>query len=252
MSTAAARVTATTAGAPEEIVRVYVWEWPVRVTHWLIVLSILILSVTGLYIGHPFLTVAGEARRSFAMGWMKVIHGYTAYVFIGAVLVRVIWMFTGNRYARWDKFIPVHYSRRHGIWPTVKFYLFALRKPPGFVGHNPVAGMTYVLVFGLYFIQIATGLILRGVDAPAGSTLHGFVSFAPLFGGLYIVRWIHHVVMWLLLGFMVHHVYSGVLMSTVEANGTMESIFSGYKFVPREDLEYSGYRFINRRGQVDE
>jgi Ni/Fe-hydrogenase 1 B-type cytochrome subunit len=58
--------------------------------------------------------------------------------------------------------------------------------------------------------------------------------------------------MWLLLGFMVHHVYSGVLMSTIEGNGTMESIFSGYKFVRREDLQYSGYRFINRRGQVDE
>ena len=58
--------------------------------------------------------------------------------------------------------------------------------------------------------------------------------------------------MWLLLGFAVHHVYSSVLMSTIEANATIESIFSGYKFVPREDLEFSGYRFINRRGQVDE
>ena len=63
-----------------------------------------------------------------------------------------------------------------------------------------------------------------------------FAWLAPLFGGLQIVRWIHHVVMWLLLGFAVHHVYSGVLMSTIEANATMESIFSGYKFVPREDL----------------
>jgi len=131
-------------------------------------------------------------------------------------------------------------------------YLFALRKPPGFVGHNPVAGATYVLVFGLYFVEIATGLMLRGVDAPAGSLMRSFVGLAPLFGGLYIARWVHHIVMWLLLGFMVHHVYSGVLMSTVEQNGTMESIFSGYKFVPREDLQYSGYRFINRRGQVDE
>jgi hypothetical protein len=41
-------------------------------------------------------------------------------------------------------------------------------------------------------------------------------------------------------------------MSTVEANATMESIFSGYKFVPPEDLRFSGYRFINRKGQVDE
>ena len=252
MSAAATAPASIPGASPGEIVRVYVWEWPVRVTHWLMVIAILILSVTGLYIGHPFMTVAGEARRSFVMGWMKVIHGYAAYTFITAIVVRFIWMLTGNKYARWDKFLPVHRSRRHGIWPTVKFYLFALRKPPGFVGHNPVAGLTYVLVYGLCVVEIATGLMLRGVDAPTGSMLHGFVRLAPLVGGLYIARWIHHAVMWLLLGFMVHHVYSGVLMSTVEANGTMESIFSGYKFVPREDLEYSGYRFINRKGQVDE
>jgi Ni/Fe-hydrogenase 1 B-type cytochrome subunit len=58
--------------------------------------------------------------------------------------------------------------------------------------------------------------------------------------------------MWLLLGFAVHHVYSSVLMSTVEKNATLESIFTGYKFVPREDLELSEYRFIDRKGEVNE
>lgn len=235
-----------------DLVRVYVWEVPVRATHWLIVLSIAVLSVTGFYIGYPFITVSGPAGQRFVMGWMKVIHMWAAWVFMGAVLVRIIWMFTGNKYAHWDKFIPVHRSRVRGLWPTIRFYLFALRKPPGFVGHNPVAGLTYVLVFGLYFLAIATGLVMYGVSADVGSPLRWFGSWAPLFGGLQIARWIHHVVMWLLLGFAVHHVYSSVLTSTVEANGTVESIFSGYKFVPREDLQYSGYRFINRKGQVDE
>ena len=249
MSTASA---ASSAAAPTDIVRVYIWEAPVRITHWLIALAIAVLSVTGLYIGNPFITVSGQAGQHFVMGWMKVIHAWAAWVFIGAVLVRIIWMFTGNNYARWDKFIPVHPSRRRGLWPTVKFYLFMLRRPPGYVGHNPVAGATYTLVFGLYFLAIVTGLVLRGASADVESPLRWFASWAPLFGGLQIARWIHHVVMWLLLGFAVHHVYSGVLMSTVEANATMESIFSGYKFVPREDLEYSGYRFVNRQGQVDE
>lgn len=242
----------TSAAAPSDIVRVYVWEVPVRITHWLIALSIAILSATGIYIGHPFIIVSGPAGQHFVMGWAKVIHGYTADVFITAVVTRVIWMFTGNKYARWDKFIPVHPSRRRGFWPTVKFYLFALRKPPGFVGHNPVAGATYTLVFGLYFVAISTGLAMRGASAGVESPLRWFASLAPLLGGLQTARWIHHVVMWLLLGFTVHHVYSGVLMSTIEANATMESIFSGNKFVPREDLQFSGYRFINRRGQVDE
>jgi Ni/Fe-hydrogenase 1 B-type cytochrome subunit len=235
-----------------EIVHVYVWEVPVRVTHWLIVLAIGVLSVTGLYIGHPFNLDPGQAGQHFVMGWMKVIHFWAAYVFIGSVLARVVWMFTGNKYARWDKFIPVHRSRINGIWPTIKFYLFALRKPPGFVGHNPIAGLAYVGVFGLYFLAIATGLIMHGASADVGSPLRWFNSFAPLVGGLQMARWLHHVSMWLLLGFMVHHVYSGTLMSTIEANATMESIFSGYKFVPPEDLEYSGYRFINRKGQIDE
>ena len=242
----------TAAAAPTDIVRVYVWEAPVRIAHWVIALAIVLLSATGLYIGHPFLIVTGEARQHFVMGWMKVVHGYTAYVFIAAVVARLIWMFSGNKYAHWDKFIPVHPNRRRGLWPTLRFYLFALRKPPGFVGHNPLAGATYVLVFGLYFLAILTGLTMRGVSADVGSPVRAFAALAPLFGGLQMARWIHHGVMWLLLGFAVHHVYSSVLMSTVEANATVESIFSGYKFVPREDLEYSGYRFVNRRNQIDE
>jgi len=231
---------------------VYVWQAPVRISHWLIALSIIVLSITGFYIGRPMITVPGPAGESFFMGWVKVIHGYFAYTFITAVVVRLIWMFTGNKYARWDKFLPVHPLRRRGLWPTVRFYLFAQRKPPGFVGHNPVAGATYSAVFGLYFLAIITGLVLRSGSADVESPVRWFASLAPIIGGVQVARWIHHGVMWLLLGFAVHHVYSAALMSTVEANATMESIFSGYKFVPPEDLQHSGYRFINRKGQVDE
>ena len=36
-----------------DLVRVYVWEWPVRLAHWGVVLSIAVLAVTGIYIGQP-------------------------------------------------------------------------------------------------------------------------------------------------------------------------------------------------------
>lgn len=246
----------TTAAIPaptpvSDIVRTYVWEVPVRVAHWLIVISILLLSITGFYIGRPFIIVSGPAAQHFVMGWMKVIHFWAAWLFVTALTMRLVWMFTGNKYAHWDKFIPVHPTRLRGIWPTVKFYIFALRKPPGFVGHNPVAASAYTLVYGLCLLEVATGFVMHGASSPT-SFLHGFGGWAWLFGGLAMARWIHHIVMWLLLGFTVHHVYSAVLMSIVEANATIESIFSGYKFVPREDLQYSGYRFINRKGQIDE
>jgi Ni/Fe-hydrogenase 1 B-type cytochrome subunit len=37
--------------------------------------------------------------------------------------------------------------------------------------------------------------------------------------------------------FVIHHVYSAVLVSWEERNGLIESIFTGYKFVPMSELE---------------
>jgi len=232
-------------------VRVYVWQVPVRITHWLIALSIVLLSITGFYIGRPFISVPGPAGDSFLMGWVKVIHGYTAYVFIAAVVARMIWMFTGNQYARWDKFLPVHRTRQKGMLPIVAFYSFVRNRAPGYVGHNPLAGTTYVLVFGLYLLAIATGLFLRGATAPADSLLNWYASLAPLVVGLQTARWIHHAIMWLLLGFAVHHVYSAVLLASVEKNGIMDSIFTGYKWVPDRDLGPGPYRWLHH-GELDE
>jgi Ni/Fe-hydrogenase 1 B-type cytochrome subunit len=238
---------ATTAPERGDLVRVYVWELPVRLAHWCIVLAIAVLAATGFYIGHPFVIASGPAGTRFVMGTVKVVHFYAAIVFTLAVAARIGWMFLGNPYARWDKFVPVTGRRLGGIWATLEFYLFLLRKPPGFVGHNPVAGLAYTLVFGLYLAAIGTGLAMYALSAHVDSPLRAFGALVPLFGGLQAARWIHHVIMWLLLGFAVHHVYSSLLMSQVEANATIESIFSGYKFVPREDLVHSGYRFLGRR-----
>jgi Ni/Fe-hydrogenase 1 B-type cytochrome subunit len=213
---------------------VYVWERPVRLAHWCIAVSIAVLAATGIYIGNPFLVVTGPAGQHFAMGWAKVIHSYAALVFTLAVVARIVWMFIGNQYARWDQFLPVHRSRWSRLLPTVQFYVFLRTRPPAGVGHNPLAGVTYVLVYGLCLLAMATGLALYA--ASNGGFMSGFAFLIPLVGGLQTARWIHHVVMWLLLGIAIHHVYSAVLMSTTEVTATMESIFSGYKFVPRETL----------------
>ena len=52
------------------IVKVYVWEAPVRITHWLIALSIVVLSVTGFYIWISFISVPGRACDLLFMGWI--------------------------------------------------------------------------------------------------------------------------------------------------------------------------------------
>jgi Ni/Fe-hydrogenase 1 B-type cytochrome subunit len=93
--------------------------------------------------------------------------------------------------------------------------------------------------------------VMYAPSAEVGSPLRLFASLAPLFGGFQVARWIHHVVMWLLLGFTVHHVYSAVLMASIEKDGTMDSIFVGYKWVPRHYLGPGPYRWLHR-GEIDE
>ena len=248
MSAAALPLSARTADRGD-LTRVYVWETPVRVTHWLIFASILTLSVTGFLIGRPVINPAGEARMHHFMATTKVIHFYAAIVFMASIVVRLIWMLTGNSYARWHQFLPADGHRLGGIWRTVRFYIFIDKSAPPFVGHNPVAGLTYTLVFGLYFLVTATGLAMYSVDASVGSPFRWFQWLIPLFGGLSWARWIHHAIMWLLLGFMVHHVYSALLMSHVEKNACLESIFSGYKFFPpKEVAEERGYNAQHHRG----
>jgi Ni/Fe-hydrogenase 1 B-type cytochrome subunit len=228
--------TAAAAGPDSELIRTYVWEWPVRLAHWLVVFALIVLVFTGIYIGNPFLVSPGPSEERFVMGTVKVVHFYAAIVFTLSVLARILWMFIGNEFAGWREFLPVPQYRRRGLIPMLKFYLFLQRDPPSFIGHNPLAGATYTLVFCVYLLMTATGFALYSVSAPVNSQMRVFQSLLPFFGGAQGARWIHHVGMWLLLGFAVHHVYSAVMMAMVEKKGTLESIFSGYKFFTRADL----------------
>ena len=213
--------------------RVYVWDVVVRLTHWLVVLSMTVLVVTGIFIGNPFIVPDETTTGGFLMAEMKVIHSFAAIVFTLSVVSRVVWMFIGPQYARWDQFLPIAPDRRAKLKGTLLFYLFIRRHPPPTVGHNPLAGATYVGVFAAYFLMILTGFALFSVSA-TDSFMSWFGWLLPIFGGAQATRWIHHAVMWLLVGFAIHHVASALLFSLTEKNGTMDSIFSGFKTLTTE------------------
>jgi Ni/Fe-hydrogenase 1 B-type cytochrome subunit len=210
--------------APE---RVYVWQVPVRLTHWVNVAAILVLSATGFYVGHPVL--GGSVSL---MAWVRGVHRMTAYVFIASLALRTYWAFAGNAWASWRELFPYLWREgRRGLARTFLYYTFLLRVPPGTVGHNPLAGLAYSAVVSLMFIEVLTGFALQSFGSAGWRT----VAFGWVFSlvGPQSVRLVHHMIMWMLLGFMVHHVYSSLLMDAEEKNGLMTSIFSGYKFVRR-------------------
>lgn len=213
--------------------RVYIWELPVRLTHWLIFFSFLALAATGYFIGHPFISAAGAARDHFVMGTARFIHLYAAIVFALSVLVRLYWMFVGNRYARLTQLIPLGRERFRSFWEAMMFYSFMRREAEECAGHNALAGSSYAMIYGVYLVMIATGLALYTVDASSSSPFQVFNFLPPLFGGLQVAALIHHVGMWIVLIFAVMHIYFVVLASIAERIGTFDSIVSGYKFLSR-------------------
>lgn len=212
--------------------RVYVWQLPVRITHWVLFFSIVILAATGYYIGNPFLSAPGEASDHFVMGATRTIHLYASIFFTLAVLVRIYWFFVGNSYARWSEFIPASRERVRSFWKTFLYYSFIRHDPDEYAGHNALAGASYAFIFMIYLVMIATGLALYTVDASETSPFQIFGFLVPLFDGLQVARLIHHIGMWLVLIFVVIHIYFVFLSSIIEHIGIFDSIFSGYKFMP--------------------
>lgn len=207
---------------------VYVWDLPVRLTHWINVLSILVLSLTGYFIANPFIGTHGPATEQFLMGTIRFIHFTVAFVFTASVLFRVYWAFVGNKYARWGQFLPARRGRQRALVKMMGYYTFLRREPPAEVGHNPLAGMTYIGLYILFGLQIATGFALYSQPFHDGvwKTLFGWMLVAF---GAPVVRLVHNIIMYLIIAFTIHHVYSAVLIDIEERSGLVSSIVTGYK-----------------------
>jgi Ni/Fe-hydrogenase 1 B-type cytochrome subunit len=207
---------------------VYVWQWPVRLIHWTLVFTLPTLAFTGLYIAAPFMS------GQFVMGWMRHIHLAAAYAFTIAVFARIVWMFLGNEYAKWHQIIPVTRERLRGIFVMARFYLWPVGHPKHWLGHNPLAGSSYVAFYSLAALISLTGLVLHGNDAAVGSPFRWFASLAWLFGGTQLTRVIHHALMWLSFLFVMIHVYIVIFIARTEKNAIVDSMLTGWKLSPRD------------------
>jgi Ni/Fe-hydrogenase 1 B-type cytochrome subunit len=221
------------AESDDPIIRVYVWEIPVRLVHWVIFLTMIVLSITGYYLHNPFFVVRGQ--RAYTLATMRFIHEVTAFVFTAAFVGRLYWFFAGNAYARWQAFVPLTRGQRRGVSAMLKYYLFLRWVAPDEVGHNPLAALMYLLVYLLFLVQILTGFALYAwiLRTPPLSTLFGWL---PQLLDIQYLRETHYFLMFIFFAFTIHHVYSALLVSLEAANGLMGSIFSGHKFVRRSVL----------------
>jgi Ni/Fe-hydrogenase 1 B-type cytochrome subunit len=208
---------------------IYVWEIPVRVTHWLIVISIVVLSATGLYIHSPYLVPSSPIEASTQMASVRFWHEIFAIVFSLSVAVRFYWGFVGNSFSSWRQIIPHRREQFYWMKEMARYYAGRRRHPVPYTGHNHLAGLAYTIVSIGLFAQVLTGLLLFGWIMQSGPfhVLFGWGNSVP--GGIQGVRLLHNILTFLFIAFAIHHVYSAILIDIEERNGVLSSMFSGYK-----------------------
>jgi Ni/Fe-hydrogenase 1 B-type cytochrome subunit len=217
---------------------IYLWEWPIRAMHWAAALSIVVLVVTGFYIGAPYFVTGGEASAHYLMGWVRFLHFAAAGVFVATAIVRVYWLFAGNQFEGWKALFPVRKSDWINMFKQVKFYLMIQpEKAPHYLGHNPLQQFSYTGMYTVALAQVVTGFAMYGQSRPGGLwyTLFGWV--VPLLGGIQVVHFVHHVLTWAFLIFIPIHIYLALRADMLERTGTISSIISGGRFV-RSDETY--------------
>jgi len=219
--------------------RVYVWQLPVRIFHWLNALSIVVLSVTGFIIADPpaFMSQK-EAFDSYFMGYVRVIHFISAYVFVVVMILRIYWAFVGNRYAHWTAFWPFSKKGLHNFFHVLKHDILLLpEKNPKLsnisIGHNYMATAAYILMFFFAVIMVFTGFGLYA-DNATWFFPKLFAWVPSFFGGDFLVRQIHHFTMWLIIFIIIIHIYLVLYHDWLESRGETSSMFSGFKFVRKE------------------
>jgi cytochrome b len=110
--------------------RILVWDWPVRLGHWLMVAAFAM----------AWLTAESES-------WRRV-HAAAGGVVVGVILFRLVWGVVGTRHARFASFLrgPA----------AVLAYLEGLAQwhAPHATGHNPAGGWA---IMALLALGLATG-----------------------------------------------------------------------------------------------
>ncbi|MFT4045854.1 MAG: cytochrome b/b6 domain-containing protein [Solimonas sp.] len=108
-----------------------VWDLPLRLFHWLLVLAVLVAYVTGEWGGAEY------------ADW----HARSGEAILGLLVFRLLWGFIGPETARFASF-----------WPTpARLRAYFAKRWQG-AGHNPLGAFAVIALLGVLAAQVGTGL----------------------------------------------------------------------------------------------
>lgn len=212
---------------------VYVYETPVRLWHWINALAIMVLCITGYFIGSPPPSMQiAEATHQFVFGYIRFAHFAAAMIMTVGFFGRIYWALVGNHHSKQLFYLPIfnkHWWKE--VFFELRWYLFLEKEPKKYVGHNPLAQMAmfFFMTLGMTFM-IITGFALYAEGLGEGHWLHSlFGPVLTLFGNSQIVHSIHHLGMWAIVVFMIIHIYAAIREDIMSRQSMVSTMISGHR-----------------------
>ena len=180
-----------------------VWDAPVRLFHWLLVVLLPADYVT--------------AKR----GWMD-LHLQLGYALLALLLFRIVWGFVGSDTARFSRFLvsPLAGLRHVSRWRG--------REPDTQVGHNAAGGWMVLVLLLLIALQIGSGLGandgLGVTEGPLARHIGGHVSD--------LLTVLHAYCVYAIMAAIVLHLAAILLYAVVKGQDLVRPMITGKKRLP--------------------
>lgn len=185
--------------------RIKVWDIPVRLVHWSIVLLV------------PALWLSAENGKAD-------LHMTLGLTMLGLVVFRLLWGLFGSSTARFSDFV-----RGPG---KVLAYLRGQRSGGGdhapVVGHNPLGGWSVMALLGLLAAQVGVGLFVQDEEGLEVGPLNHLVSYDT---GEALLE-VHELIFNLLVVLVVIHVAAIVWYAVVKKDRLVPPMITGVKDLP--------------------
>jgi len=177
---------------------VHIWDWPLRLFHWLLVAAVVGAYVTG--------KLGGDLTD-----W----HGRIGGLILGLLIFRIIWGFAGTTHARFANFFPT-FGRLaayfKGNWHGV--------------GHNPVGALSVLALLAVLTVLVVTGLFANddiAFEGPLFSLIDK--SLSDKLSG------IHALALDVLMGLLALHLAAIAFHQLVKKNNLVLPMLTGRKQV---------------------
>lgn len=217
-----------------KIVEKHEWSAAIRINHWAMAAVITVLIVTGFYVAGPFTVFRGETADKFFMGDVRFWHALFGMVLLFLFIWRIYLAFFSKFHADWKDFL--FWTNWKCTMHQIRFYLLIDKEGPEHdeeCVYGPMQALAYLGLWVMILFILITGFILMGAGYHAGLSGFAYKVLKPvenMMGGLAMVRYVHHVLTWLFILFIVVHVYMAFWYDAILKQGTVSSMISGRLF----------------------